>query len=296
MPETERATLSEAFVDAASVLRQAGIATPELDARLLLCHAAGLSHEAFIAKARDGVCPEAATRLAGLIARRLKREPVSRILGVREFYGREFLVDRHALDPRPDTETLIEAALDLVGRAASRESPLKLLDLGTGTGCILITLLAEMPHARAVGTDISGAALKLAAANADRLGVADRATFVAANWLDGVEGSFDLILSNPPYIASAQITNLAREVAAHDPRLALDGGPDGLDAYRRIAALAGQVLAPAGRILVEIGPDQAAAVADILGAAGFSLDREGNVRVDLAGRPRLVVAEVRKKG
>jgi release factor glutamine methyltransferase len=289
-------TLGIAFVRAASVLREAGIETPELDARLLLCHATGLSHEAYVARAREVLAPEVAASFEASVLRRVAREPVSRILGVREFYGRQFLVDRHALDPRPDTETLIEAALELVERTALRESPLRLLDLGTGTGCILITLLAELPRAHGVGTDISGAALKLAAANADRLGVAGRARFVAANWLDGVEGSFELILSNPPYIASAQITNLAREVAGHDPRLALDGGPDGLDAYRCIAARAGQVLAPTGRILVEIGPDQAAAVADILGAAGFSLDREGNVRVDLAGRPRLVVTEARQKG
>jgi release factor glutamine methyltransferase len=278
--EVRGLSLGQAFVGAIPVLRQAGIETPELDARLLVCHAVGLSHEAFIAKARDELRPEATTRLAAAIARRLERE----------FYGREFLVDRHALDPRPDTETLIEAALDLVERAPSRESSLKLLDLGTGTGCILITLLAELPRARGVGTDISGAALKLAAANADRLGVADRASFVASNWLDGVEGSFDLILSNPPYIASAQITSLAREVAVHDPRLALDGGPDGLDAYRRIAARAAQVLAPTGRILLEIGADQAEAVARIFCGAGLGLDGEGAVGRDLAGRPRLVVA------
>jgi release factor glutamine methyltransferase len=288
--EVRGLSLGQAFVGAIPVLRQAGIETPELDARLLVCHAVGLSHEAFIAKARDELRPEATTRLAAAIARRLEHEPVSRILGVREFYGREFLVDRHALDPRPDTETLIEAALDLVERAPSRESSLKLLDLGTGPGCILITLLAELPRARGVGTDISGAALKLAAANADRLGVADRASFVASNWLDGVEGSFDLILSNPPYIASAQITSLAREVAVHDPRLALDGGPDGLDAYRRIAARAGQVLAPTGRILLEIGADQAEAGARIFCGAGLGLDGEGAVGRDLAGRPRLVVA------
>ena len=283
-------TLGIAFVRAASVLREAGIETPELDARLLLCHATGLSHEAYVARAREALAPEVAASFEASVRRRAAREPVSRILGVREFYGRKFLVDRHALDPRPDTETLIEAALDHVERATSRESSLKLLDLGTGTGCILITLLAELPRARGVGTDISGAALKLAAANADRLGVADRASFVASNWLDGVEGSFDLILSNPPYIASAQITNLAREVAVHDPRLALDGGPDGLDAYRRIAARAGQALAPTGRILLEIGADQAQAVARIFCGAGLGLDGEEAVGRDLAGRPRLVVA------
>jgi release factor glutamine methyltransferase len=289
-------TLSKAFAETAGLLREASIDTPELDARLLLCHAAGLAHEATITRARDALWPDAAARLEASIARRLKREPVSRIVGLREFYGRAFLVDRHTLDPRPDTETLIEAALDLVERHGLRNQPLKLLDLGTGTGCILITLLAELPEAHGLGTDISGAALELAAANARRLGVADRAGFVSSDWLDGTEGRFDLVLSNPPYIPSAQIAGLSPEVAEHDPRLALDGGPDGLDAYRRIAARAGQVLAPNGRILVEIGSEQAEAVVEIFNKAGLSLDGTRAVKHDLAGRPRVVMAEAPKTG
>jgi release factor glutamine methyltransferase len=289
MPEAERATLSQAFVEAVSVLRQAGVEAPELDARLLLCHAAGLRHEAYIATSREALRPEAAARLDAAIARRLEREPVSRIVGTREFYGREFMVDPHALDPRPDTETLIEAALSLVDREGWSDRPLKLLDLGTGTGCILITLLAELPEAHGVGTDISRGALELAAANAQGLGVAGRARFVASDWLDGVEGCFDLALSNPPYIASAEIAALPKEVARHDPKLALDGGPDGLDAYRRIAARAAQVLAPTGKILVEIGSGQAEAVTEIFLNARLTLDCGGGVRRDLAGRPRVVV-------
>jgi len=290
MPEAGGATFSKAFAETAGVLRQAGIATPALDARLLLCHAAGLTHEAYIAKADRELVADIAARLEALIARRLEREPVSRIIGTREFYGRVFLVDRHTLDPRPDTETLIEAALDIIDQNGSRGRPLSLLDLGTGTGCILITLLAELPQARGLGTDMSSAALNLATANARILGVADRASFVASDWLDAVEGKFDLIVSNPPYIPSAEIERLPEEVARHDPRLALDGGPDGLSAYRRIAAGARQALAPNGKILVEIGSSQAQQVAEIFDKARLKVDGATAIRRDLGDRARVVVA------
>ena len=294
MPDASGLTFAKAFAKTAGVLRQAGIGSPELDARLLLCHAAGLTHEATIARAHGDLGTAAAARLEGLIARRLEREPVSRILGLREFYGRAFLVDRHTLDPRPDTETLIEAAL--VDKRGLHNHPLKLLDLGTGTGCILITLLAELPEACGLGTDISTEALTVAAANAQRLGVAKRASFVSCDWLDGIDGKFDLIVSNPPYIPSSEIAALAEEVARHDPWSALDGGPDGLDAYRRIAASAGQVLAPNGRILVEIGCEQADAVVEIFNQAGLGLDGTRAVQRDLAGRPRVVMAEAPQTG
>ena len=285
-------SLQQAFVAAAQILRQGGIDTPELDARLLVCHAAGLSHEAYIARTRDQLRPEAAARLGAVIERRLKREPVARIIGSREFYGRAFRLGPHALDPRPDTESLIEAALVIVERRGLNDSPLTLLDLGTGTGCILVTLLAELPRAQGVGTDMSCGALASAATNAERLGVASRAAFVAADWLDAIGGKFDLILSNPPYVASGEIAGLAADVAAYDPILALDGGPDGLDAYRRIAARAGEVLAEHGRLVVEIGAAQGEAVAGIFGGAGLRLDGHEGVRHDLAGRPRVVVAGV----
>jgi release factor glutamine methyltransferase len=287
MPEP--VTLNEAFVGAAAALRQAGIDTPELDARALLCHAAGLSHEAYIANPRDELAAATLTRLDQAVTRRLKREPVSRITGSREFYGRSFSLGPQALDPRPDTETLIEAALGVIERRGGRDQPVRLLDLGTGTGCILITLLAELPQAEGVGTDLSPAALDLAAANAMRLGVGSRAAFVVADWLDGIGGKFDLILSNPPYIASGEIAGLAQEVAAYDPVLALDGGVDGLDAYARIAAGAPAVLAEGGRLLVEIGAGQAAQVSAMFHAAGLKLDDAGSVMFDLAGRPRVVV-------
>ena len=168
--------------------------------------------------------------------------------------------------------------------------PLKLLDLGTGTGSILVTLLAELPGARGVGTDLCPDALVVAAANARAHGVASRASFIAGDWLEAVAGRFDLILSNPPYLATREIAGLAEEVAAYDPRLALDGGPDGLAAYRRIAARAREALAEEGRLLVEIGPAQSDAVAEILEGAGLRPEETGSVRRDLAGRPRVVVA------
>jgi release factor glutamine methyltransferase len=180
--------------------------------------------------------------------------------------------------------------VDIVRKKGWRERKLTLLDLGTGTGCILVTLLAELPRARGIGTDLSAEALAIAAANAGRHGVSVRASFIAADWLDAVAGTFDLILSNPPYLATGEIAGLAEEVATYDPRIALDGGPDGLDAYRRIAARASDHLNQNGRILVEIGPGQAEAVAAIFAGAGLRPDEALGFRLDLAGRPRLVVA------
>ena len=290
MSEAVHGSLQQAFAAAAQSLREAGIETPELDARLLLCHAAGLTHESYVARAGEALAPEIAASLEASLLRRANREPVSRITGTREFYGRSFVVERSALDPRPDTETLIEVALDLVA-ASGDGRPLRLLDLGTGTGCILITLLAELPEAHGVGTDIAADALVLAEANARRLGVSDRATFTASDWCDAVAGEFDLILSNPPYIASAEIAGLAPDVRAYDPHLALDGGHDGLDAYRRIAAGAAGKLRPGGKILVEIGASQARDVAALLERCGFLVET-GGIVPDLGGRPRVVVASL----
>jgi release factor glutamine methyltransferase len=282
-------TLDQVQVATARALRDSDAETPALDARLLLCLATGLSHEALIAHGQEPIAPDEAARLAGYVARRLDGEPVSRIKGVRDFYGRDFLIDSETLDPRPDTETLVDAALEAIARDGSKDRPLKLLDLGTGSGCILLTLLAELPLAEGVGTDTSEGALRVAGENARRLGVAPRARFLAADWLDGVEGAFDLIVSNPPYIPGAEIAGLAREVAVYDPRRALDGGPDGLDAYRRIAKEAAPRLAPGGQLLLEIGASQADSVLNLLRRAGFLVD-EGSVRRDLGGRSRCVLA------
>ena len=285
-----RVTLQTAFVSAVRVLRLGEIETPELDARLLLCHAAGLSHETYIARRDDALDSRAATRFGALVERRFDGEPVSRILGVREFYGRPFRIDASTLDPRADTETLIEAALGLIDREGLGAKPLRLLDLGTGTGCILITLLAELPQATGVGVDRSLPALALASDNALALGVERRASFVASDWLEAVGGAFDLVVANPPYIATAEIEALSREVGAHDPWPALDGGPDGLAAYRRIVRRLREVLRRRGIALLETGADQSEAVLDLLRSAGLEVGDGDWVWRDLGGRRRVVGA------
>ena len=283
-------SLQLAQARAAQVLRDGGIDTAALDARALLRAATGLSFEALIVNGRAPLSPPSAERLEGYVARRLAGEPVSRIRGTREFYGRDFKIDRNTLDPRPDTETLVAAVLELAGSDGLLGKPLRLLDLGTGSGCILITLLVELPEVAGTGTDINPGALELARDNAAALGVADRAQFVVSDWFEGLTGRYEIIVSNPPYIASAEIAGLAPEVARHDPLAALDGGADGLDAYRSIAAAAPQFLAPGGALIVEIGYTQAESVADIFRAGGLIV-ADDNVRFDLAGRPRCVCAK-----
>jgi release factor glutamine methyltransferase len=287
-PSLQGETKRQAVTAAARLLRQGGAETPELDARLLICHAAGLSHEDYVVGGNEALPPEAAARFAAAIDRRLRGEPVSRILGVREFYGRRFGIDASALDPRPDTETLVAAALQVVDGDRRRQAPLNLLDLGAGSGCILITLLAELPAATGVGVDLDPAALALARKNARGLGVERRARFVASDWLDGIDGAFDIIVCNPPYIATAEIEGLAREVS-HDPRAALDGGADGLAAYRRITCGLKDALRPGGAVLLEVGAGQAEAVRRLL--ADARLETPGNwLWTDLGGRPRVVGA------
>ena len=217
---------------------------------------------------------------AGSAASRCRASSASR-----EFYGRPFRIDADTLDPRPDTETLIEAALEVIDREGWRQRPLRLLDLGTGSGCILITLLAELPMAIGVGVDVSLPALALGRDNARALGVGQRASFVASDWLDAVSGNFDLVVANPPYIATADIGGLAREVAAHDPLPALDGGHDGLDAYRRILPRLRQLLQKGAIVLFETGADQAEAVQGLLGDAGLK-----------AAAGRMAVARPRRAG
>jgi release factor glutamine methyltransferase len=288
---TSRLSLGQAHTAAARLLREARIAAPELDARLLLCHATGLSHEAYVAGLEDALAPDAAVRFGTYVARRLAGEPVSRIVCVREFYGRSFSIDASTLDPRPDTETLVEAALGLVDREAS----LSILDLGTGSGCILITLLAELPQASGVGVDNSLAVLEQAQANAQVHGVGNRASFAASDWLEAVEGSFDLVVANPPYLSAADMAALSPEVRDHDPRPALDGGPDGLSAYRRIVPGLRKALRPGGFALFEVGPDQAQAVLRFLAEAGLDVGEGQYLWRDLAGRPRVVGARLRVK-
>lgn len=256
-----------------------GIETSALDARLLLQAALSLGHEDIVADP-DMVPPtDAVAQFWSLIERRNAFEPVSRILGFREFYGRRFCVTPAVLDPRADTETLVDTALTL----ARGKVPFRILDLGAGSGAIAVTLLAELPDAIAVGTDLSTAALLVAKNNAEALGVADRVRFIPANWFDGVTGEFELIVSNPPYIPLGEITSLPPDVRDFDPPKALDGGPDGLEAYRRIASGAGGHLAPKGHVILEIGAGQENAVNDLFRGQGF--DREGR-HFDLAGHMR----------
>ena len=236
MSETRRALLKQA----GERLAAGGIETAALDARLLFQAASGLRHEDIVAEPDLIVPPDVAARFSMFIERRCKFEPVSRILGTREFYGRSFRVTPDVLDPRADTETLIGAALGLV----KGKGPLRILDLGTGSGAIAVTLLAELPGATAVASDLSAAALAVAKGNAEALGVAGRASFVQANWFEGIGGKFDLIVSNPPYIPLGDIAGLAPDVREFDPPRALDGGPDGLEAYRRIAVGRGVIWPP----------------------------------------------------
>jgi release factor glutamine methyltransferase len=261
-------------------LRRGDFESPQLDARLLLQRATGCSREDMILEPEREVAPAIADHFRRLVTRRLAHEPVSRILGEREFYGRTFKVTPDVLDPRPDTETLVDLALPLMGPSS------RILDLGTGSGAIIITLLAEWPDATGVATDFSAAALAVAAANAEALGVADRLSFVQGSWFGAVSGRFDLIVSNPPYIPSADIAGLEPDVRAYDPHLALAGGSDGLDPYRVIAAKAANHLMPGGCAVVEQGAGQADDVTAIFAAAGFHLVRQG---IDLGGHIRCLV-------
>jgi release factor glutamine methyltransferase len=227
----------------------------------------------------DPLPPDAAALLAANLAARCQRQPVSQITGQRLFWGRNFRVTQDVLDPRPETESLIEAAL--------AEPFQRVLDLGTGTGAILLTLLAERPATSGLGIDLSPEALQVAQSNAETLGLAPRATFAQSDWFTAVPGQYDLIVSNPPYIAEAEMAALSPEVRLWEPHLALTPGGDGLDAYRAIAAGVVPHLAPGGRLLVEIGPTQGAAVAGLFTAAGLA---EIRVLPDLDGRDRVVAA------
>ena len=274
-----RTALSRAFA-------AAGLPSPDLDARLLVGAAMGLDHAGLIREA-DALLGAAAQRLAGLAARRLGREPVARILGVREFWGLDLAVAADVLDPRADTETLVEEALR---RCAP--SPIRILELGSGSGAILCALLSEWPQAFGVAVDLSPAACAATRANLARCGSSARALVVRGDWDAPLEGQFDLVVSNPPYIVSGEIAGLDPEVREHDPRLALDGGADGLDAYRALGPVLMRRLSADGLALLEFGAGQENDVAGILGAAGLEVS---GFAYDLAQRARVVVARRARK-
>ncbi|HSG37822.1 MAG TPA: peptide chain release factor N(5)-glutamine methyltransferase [Paracoccaceae bacterium] len=274
-------SVQAALVAATRRLIAADIPNAAGDVRALMAYALGIARDRLTLESSRALTPTEENRFQGYVDRRLMREPVSHILGRREFYGREFAVNADVLDPRPETEILIEAAL--------QEQAGKILDLGTGSGCILLTLLAETPGAIGTGTDISQAACDVARANAISLGLARRATIQTTDWASGVEGPFDLIVSNPPYIALSEMAGLAPEVRDWEPYGALTDGADGLMAYRAIAEAAPPLLRPGGRLMVEIGPTQGAAVADLFAFVGFE---DLRVISDLDGRDRVVSARM----
>lgn len=272
----------EALRACTACLYAGGVGEAAGDARFLLLGILGLETRDLLIEGDRLVGADEAVALEAALARRLAGEPVARILGAWEFWGLPFRLGPDTLVPRPDTEILVEVALAAV---PDRRAPLRCLDLGTGTGCILTALLSEMPQACGVGLDRSEGALRVARDNAAANGLGERANFVVGDWCDAVEGTFDLVVANPPYIAHDVIATLDREVRAHDPATALDGGVDGLDAYRRILDGAGARLASGGTLVLEIGYDQAAAVQDLARAAGY---RERGLARDLAGHDRVL--------
>jgi len=294
-----QSTAADLLQRATRRLDAAGIGTARLDAILLLAAATGIDADRLRLDPGRTVPGDAATRFETLLARRAAREPVARILGRRGFWTLDLLLSPDTLDPRPDSETLVEAVLEAVPH---RDAPLRLLDLGTGSGALLLALLSELPNASGTGLDIAPGAAATAAENASRCGLADRARFVVGHWSACIVGPFDVIVSNPPYLTPAEIDAADPEVRTHDPRRALDGGPDGLDAYRAIIADLRRIVAapvpgdvgddPSDAMLValEIGATQAQAVGSLLAATGA---RDIAVLADLAGRPRCVRCRIR---
>jgi release factor glutamine methyltransferase len=271
----------------ANRFRTGGLDSPELDARILVGHALGLDRAAVAAADSHRLSHDEEDTIAALAARRLAREPVARIIGAKEFWSLPLRIDAATLVPRPETETVVETVLAAIDARGMRHRPLRIADLGTGSGAILLALLSELPNAIGVGTDASAAALAIARENANRLRLA-KAQFVACNMAAALHGPFDVIASNPPYIPSADIAALAPDVRDFEPRSALDGGSDGLDFYRTIAAAAPALLAPRGILTVELGVGQAEPVAALFAAAGLALSPP---RPDLNGVPRAFLAE-----
>jgi release factor glutamine methyltransferase len=279
-------TVTEARRALTDAFRRAGLDSPELDARLLIGHALGLDHTGLVIEANRSLGGDEAATLIAIAARRIEREPVARIVGNKEFWGLALRISKSTLVPRPETETVVEAALAAIDEGGPRSRALCIADLGTGSGALLVALLTELPNATGIATDISADALVTARDNARNLGLHPRAHFVACDFGAALARSFDLVVSNPPYIMSGDIAELAPEVR-HDPRRALDGGADGLAAYRTIAGQAAGLLKPEGHLVVELGMGQEASVAALFRAAGFATRP---THADLAGIPRALQA------
>ena len=277
--ETARRTLT-------AWLRASAIELAELDARILVGAVLGLDLTGMIAAAGRLLTPDQSMRLEDFARRRVGGEPVARILGRREFWGLPLQLSAATLVPRPDTETVVELALEMLRAAPHSDRRLRIADIGTGSGAILLALLAELPDAYGVGTDISEAALRTARTNAIYLGLDRRAGFVACDYAAALSDTFDLIVSNPPYIRSAEIATLAIEVRDHDPHRALDGGTDGLDAYRALVPQAARLLAERGALVLEVGHGQSADIQGLMATAGLTLERPP--KADLAGIRRAV--------
>jgi release factor glutamine methyltransferase len=275
-------------------LARSGIEEAAADVRRMVAAALDISAARVLAEPERPLAPAELARLSGYMARRARREPVSRILGWREFYGRQFAISPATLDPRPDTETVVEAALEIAREEGwDGADRLRILDVGTGSGCLLLTLLAEIANAQGTGTDISLAALDVARANAERLRVADRASWSRCDALESVAGPFHMLVSNPPYVRTGDIAHLEPEVCCFDPPVALDGGGDGLTLYRRLAPQIVKVV-PNGWAILEVGFDQADAVASIL-SAGIGNEAVADMRIyrDVAGKRRCVAVKAR---
>ena len=268
---------------AVSTLKKAGIEDAAADSRILAAENFGLRREDMLRSPDMLLDCVSVSAFGRSIARRAAHEPVSRILGRREFRSLDFEIGPATLDPRPDSETIVEAVLDI---AADMKPDLRVLDIGTGSGCLLLSILHELPAAHGVGTDIDAGAIAYAGCNAHALGLAGRVEFRRTNWVDGVDGPFEIILSNPPYIRTGDIPGLASEVAKYDPTVALDGGKDGLDAYRALSACISPVVALAGAVVLEIGAGQEADVETIFTSTDFGL---AGKRADLAGRNRAMI-------
>lgn len=277
-------SIGSALRDATLALAAKRVDNPRLDARLLLAAALRVEMTYLFNHPDEKLDDESERRLAALLARRCDREPISQILGCREFWSLNFRVSRDVLTPRPDSETLIEAVL---AEFPDRQRPYRLLDLGTGSGCLLLALLSELPQAFGIGVDRSRAALALAGENAIALGFAARCQWLEGDWCAGLSGPFDIIISNPPYIPTGEIDHLDPEVAFFDPRGALDGGADGLDCYRLLAPQIAARLAPGGIAALELGAGQVRAVEKIMLAAGLAI---GAIRRDLGGIERCLLA------